>query len=65
MAIAELGSPDGISDAAGLERGNLDILILLFSLLLAYLLSLRFQASLAGLVNAGAAGLISFLLGDS
>jgi len=42
-----------------LERGNLDILILLFSLLLAYLLSLRFQASLAGLVNAGAAGLIS------
>jgi len=45
-----------------LERGNLDILILLFSLLLAYLLSLRFQASLAGLVNAGAACLISFLL---
>ena len=48
-----------------LERGNLDILILLFSLLLAYLLSLRFQASLAELVNAGAAGLISFPLGDS
>jgi hypothetical protein len=48
-----------------LERGNLDILILLFSLLLAYLLSLRFQASLAELVNAGAAGLISFPFGDS
>jgi hypothetical protein len=48
-----------------LEWGNLDILILLFSLLLAYLLSLRFQASLAELVNAGAAGLISFPFGDS
>jgi len=45
-----------------LERGNLDILLLLFSLLLAYLLSLRFTTNMAGLVNAGAAGLISFLL---
>jgi hypothetical protein len=45
-----------------LERGNLDILLLLFSLLLAYLLSLRFTTNMAGLVTAGAAGLISFLL---
>jgi len=45
-----------------LERGNLDILLLLFSLLLAYLLSLRFTTNMAGVVTAGAAGLISFLL---
>jgi hypothetical protein len=45
-----------------LERGNLDILLLLLSLLLAYLLTLRFKTSLAGLVNAGVAGLIAFLL---
>jgi hypothetical protein len=45
-----------------LERGNLDILLLLFSLLLTYLLSLRFTTNMAGLVKAGAAGLISFLL---
>lgn len=62
VAIAELGCPDGISAAAALERGNLDILLLLFSLLLAYLLSLRFTTNMAGLVTAGAAGLISFLL---
>jgi len=47
-----------------LERGNLDLLLLLllFSLLLAYLLSLRFTTNLAGLVNAGAAGLICLQL---
>ena len=45
-----------------LERGNLDVFLLLFFLLLAYLLSLRFKWSLVGLMNAGVAALISFFL---
>jgi len=45
-----------------LERGNLDVLLLLFFLLLAYLFSLRVNSSLLGLANAGLAALISFLL---
>lgn len=45
-----------------LERGNLDVFLLLFFLLLAYLLSLRFKSSLVGLMNAGIAALISFML---
>ena len=45
-----------------LERGHLDVFLLLFFLLLAYLLSLRFKSSLVGLMNAGVAALISFLL---
>jgi len=45
-----------------LERGNLDVFLLLFFLLLAYLLSLRFKSRLVGLMNAGIAALISFML---
>ena len=45
-----------------LERGNLDVFLLLFFLLLAYLLSLRFKSSLVELMNAGIAALISFML---
>ena len=37
-------------------------LVLIFFLLLAYLLSLRFKSSLVGLINAGIAALISFML---
>lgn len=45
-----------------LERGNLDVFLLLFLLLLAYLLSLASGSNLLGLLRAGGVGVISFLV---